>query len=227
MRASSPLLKGIVRHRSGLICFVSVALFATICLLAQWLRPDLDWRHAPLSNYLKGHYGGWVRGAYYVLSMALVLLGAGLYGSLRPNARSAAPMLLLVVAGVGLWATAITETDLPHLTNGQENLLHKIAALTTFVSVTTAMMLQSWRFHYDATWRRHFGLAFPLAVASFIALLVYGFWHEPPEGLRQKSVIVLIVLWLGLAAWWLRCQQLSMTQAVGAAARTPPHPPPG
>lgn len=231
MRARSPLLggivlEGIVRHRSGLICLVSVVLFATICLLAQWLRPDLDWRHAPLSNYLKGHYGGWVRGAYYVLSMALVLLGAGLYGALRPHARSAAPMLLLVVAGVGLWATAITETDLPRLTHGQENLLHKLAALTTFVSVTTAMMLQSWRFHYDATWRRHFGLAFPLAVASFIALLVYGFWHEPPEGLRQKSVIVLIVLWLGFAAWWLRCQQLSMTQAVGAPARTPPHPPP-
>ena len=88
-------VRGVVRH---------------VCLLAQWLRPDLDWRHAPLSNYLKGHYGGWVRGAYYVLSMALVLLGAGLYGALRPHARSAAPLLLLVVAGVGLWATAITET---------------------------------------------------------------------------------------------------------------------
>jgi len=228
MRARSPLLEGIVRHRSGLICFVSVALFATICLLAQWLRPDLDWRQAPLSNYLKGHYGGWVRGAYYVLSMALVLLGAGLYGALRPHARSAAPMLLLLVAGVALWATAITETDLPHLTHGQENLLHKIAALTTFVSVTTAMMLQSWRFHYDATWRRYFGLAFPLAVASFLALAVYAFWQEPPEGLRQKTVIVLIVSWLGSAAWWLRCQQqLAMRQMAGSAGRTTPQSPTG
>jgi hypothetical protein len=116
MRARSPLLEGIVRHRSGLICFVSVALFATICLLAQWLRPDLDWRHAPLSNYLKGHYGGWVRGAYYVLSMALVLLGVGLYAALRPHARRLAPLLLLVVAGVALVVHRDSETDLPFLT---------------------------------------------------------------------------------------------------------------
>ena len=87
-------------------------------------------------------------------------------------------------------------------------------------------MLQSWRFHYDATWRRYFGLAFPLAVASFLALAVYAFWQEPPEGLRQKTVIVLIVSWLGSAAWWLRCQQqLVVAQLAGTAGRATPHPP--
>ncbi len=217
---SAFVLEGIVRRRSGLLCFAAVLLFATICLLAQWMRPDLDWRNDPLSNYLKGHYGGWVRGAYYVLSMALILLGAGLYGALRPHARSAAPVLLLVVAGVGLWATAITENDLPYFTHDQENLLHRIAALTTFLSVTSAMMLQSWRFHYDDRWRRHFGLAFPLAVAAFIALWIYAYWHGAPEGLRQKTVITLILMWLGSAAWWLRSQQLQAMQAV--PVRPPP-----
>ena len=216
MRAGSAPLEGMVRHRSGLICFVAVLVFVAICVLAQVLRPDLDWRKDPLSHYLTGHYGGWVRGAYYQLSMALALLGVGLYAALRPHARRLAPLVLLVVAGIALWITAISETDLPLLDRDQESDLHQVAALITFASVTIAMMLQSWRFYYDATWRPHFGRAFPLAVVAFIALVIYANWHGAPVGLRQKTVIALILLWLGHAAWWLRCKQLARLQAGGA-----------
>ena len=199
-------------RRSGLICFVVVIAFATTCALMQWLRTDLDWHDAPLSAYLKGAYGGWVRAAYYGLSLALMLLGVGLYRALRPQARSVAPVLLLALAGIALAITAITETDLPHLDHEMENRLHRVAALTTFLSVTTAMLLQSWHFRGDAAWRRYFGLAFTLAVASLILLWRYAFWDGLPEGLAQKPVIAMILLWLGFAAWWLQCAQLALAQ---------------
>lgn len=195
-------------RRSGLICFVVVVAFATTCALMQWLRTDLDWRDAPLSSYLKGSYGIWVRAAYYGLSLALMLLGVGLYKALRPQARSVAPVLLLVMAGIALAITAITETDLPYLDHDMENRLHRAAALTTFLSVITAMMLQSWYFRGDAAWRRFFGLAFTLAVASFLLLWRYAFWDGLPEGLAQKPVIATILLWLGFAAWRLQREQL-------------------
>ncbi len=214
-------LDGIVRHRSGLICLVAVIVFLSTAIVLQWLRTDLDWRQDPLSAYLKGPYGGWLRMAYYALSMALVLLGAGLNRVLQPQARSTVPAFLLAVAGIALALTAISETDLPLLDHAQENLLHRLAALTTFLSVTLAMMVQSWRFHYDEVWRVHVALALPLAVASFIALWIYAYWHGLPEGLRQKTVISMILLWLGTAAWWLRHEQLVRMQSV---ADTPPSP---
>ncbi|MFC3814647.1 DUF998 domain-containing protein [Lysobacter sp. GCM10012299] len=208
-RKQGGFLDGVVRQKSGLICLVAVLVFLSTCIVLQWLRTDLDWRQDPLSAYLKGPYGGWLRMAYYALSMALMLLGAGLYRVLQPRARSAVPAFLLALAGIALTFTAMSETDLPLLDHGQENLLHRIAALTTFLSVTLAMMVQSWRFHYDDIWRAHVALALPLAVASFIALWIYAYWHGLPEGLRQKTVITMILLWLGIAAWWLRGEQVA------------------
>lgn len=207
-------LDGLVRHRSGQISFVAVLVFVAVCALMQWLRTDLDWIEAPLSSYLKGPHGGWVRGAYYTLSIALMLLGAGLYRTLVPQARSALPKWLLVLAGVALIFTAISETNLPYLDHHAENQLHRLAAMTTFLSVTIAMMLQSWRFHYDDRWRVHFPLAFPLAVASFVALWIYAYWRGVPEGLVQKTLICMILFWLGSAAWWLRGEQLATVRAI-------------
>lgn len=207
----------VVRRRSGLICLVAVVAFLLTCVVLQWLRTDLDWRQDPLSAYLKGPYGGWLRMAYYGLSMALILLGAGLYRALQPPARSALPALLLTIAGVALAITAISETDLPRLDHDQENVLHRIAAMITFLSVTLAMVLQSWRFHYDAIWRARVTLALPLAVATFLALWFYAYGHGMTEALRQKTVISMILLWLGFAASWLRQEQLARLQPVPQA----------
>ncbi|UNK51053.1 DUF998 domain-containing protein [Lysobacter sp. S4-A87] len=207
-RKQGGFLDGVVRQRSGLICLMAVIAFLSTCIVLQWLRTDLDWRQDPLSAYLKGPYGGWLRMAYYALSMALMLLGAGLYRVLQPQARSAVPAFLLALAGIALALTAISETDLPLLDHDQENQLHRLAALTTFLSVTLAMMVQSWRFHYDEIWRVHVAWALPWAVATFIALWIYAYWHGMPEGLRQKTVISMILLWLGTAASWLRRVQL-------------------
>lgn len=212
VRASSARFRRAVIRHSGLIALVAVIVFVSTCALMQWLRTDLTWWDAPLSYYLKGEYGEWVRAAYYGLSVALMLLGEGLYRALRPHARSVLPALLLWLAGIALAVTAITETDLPYLDHEMENQLHRVAALTTFLSVTTAMMLQSWHFRGDAAWRQYFGVAFPLAVASFIALAVYAFWRDAPEGLAQKTVIAMILLWLGFAARWLQREQLAAAQ---------------
>lgn len=215
--------RGFVAMQSGMISLVLVLVFVTACLLLQWLRSDLDWRLAPMSSYLKGPYGGWLRFAYYGLGVGLVLLGHGLRRALQPDVRDPWPLRLLVLAGFALGVTAITETRLPVLDRAQALMLHQLAALVTFLSVTVAMLLQSWRFQAHAAWRPYFRLAFPLAVASFLALGIYASGHglphvlELPEGVLQKCVITLIVSWLGSAAWWLHC-----AQRVAAPVAPPP-----
>jgi hypothetical protein len=215
MQHGARVSRGFIALHSGLICFVSVLVFVSSCVLLQWLRSDLDWRMAPMSSYLKGPYGAWLRLAYYGLGVGLVLLGHGLHRTLRQPLRSPLPMRLLAVAGVALVVTAVTETNLPGLTRSQELVLHQLAALVTFVSVTVAMLLESWRFQDHAAWRPYYRVAFPWAVASFVALAGYACGRgmpaslELPEGLFQKIVITMIMLWLGFAAWRLRCAQLA------------------
>lgn len=217
--------RGVVAMHSGLISLVLVVVFVIACLALQWLRADLDWRLAPMSSYLKGPYGGWLRLAYYGLGIGLVLLGQGLHRAVQPQLRNPLPRRLLVLAGAALAVTAITETNLPVLDRSQELAVHQLAALVTFLSVTVAMLLQSWRFQAHAAWRPHFRMAFPLAVASFVALGAYASERglprplELPEGVMQKIVITLIVLWLALAAWRLRRAQ---QETVPARIDAPP-----
>src|SRR6478672_1261129 len=111
--------RGFLVVHSGLISLVFVLAFVTACVALQWLRTDLDWRLAPMSSYLKGPYGGWLRLAYYGLGAGLALLGQGLFHAVQP-ARNRLPTRLLALGGIALVITAITETDLPYLVRSQE-----------------------------------------------------------------------------------------------------------
>src|SRR5690606_30693189 len=84
-----------------------------------------------------------------------------------------------------------------------EGLLHRIAAQTTFLCVTCAMLLQSLRMRRDALWQPRWRIAFALALIAFIWLWVHALWREPPRGLMQKSVIALILTWITLQSLWL------------------------
>ena len=76
--------RGFLAMHAGLICLAAVLLFVASGMLLQWVRHDLDWRLAPMSSYLRGPYGGWLRLAYYGLGLGLVLLGQGLHRTLQP-----------------------------------------------------------------------------------------------------------------------------------------------
>lgn len=193
----------VVRH-CGRVALAGILAFALAAVATQGLRPELDWLDAPLSFYLIGPWGPLLQAAYVAMAVALATLGGGYYRALPPGARSAAPWLLFVAAGVALAVTALAHSNLPGRAPTLEGFVHGIAAQTSFLCVTVAMLLQSWRLRLDACWRARFRGAFTLAVACFAAMWVDALWHGMPRGLEQKLVIALIVLWLLRAAWWLR-----------------------
>jgi hypothetical protein len=204
--------------RLGNIGIAGVAAFVAVCATVQFLRADLDWQRATLSFYLLGEYGTWVQVAYFALAATLVSLGVGFHRALQPHARSAAPLLLFALAALALCITAVADSNLPQRAESLEGFVHGTAAQTAFLCVTTAMLLQSWRLRGDTDWRGRFALAFMLALACFIAMWVHALWRDAPRGLTQKAVIVLIAIWLGMAAIWLRRQE---RPAVDAAAGLP------
>jgi hypothetical protein len=185
----------------GIAGLVSVTVFAAVCTGAQFWRADLDWLAAPLSYYLTGP-GGWaVAIAYLALATGLVAIGRGFGVALAPFARMTAAKLLFHVAGIGLAVTALTEVAKSWGYHAEWTMLHLIAAQTTFLSVTVAMLLQSWRLRVDPHWRSAFGFAFILAIAAFTALCGYLIDRSLPRGLAQKGVIALILAWLSWASF--------------------------
>lgn len=186
------------------VLLLAIALFVLLATGLQFLRTDLDWVSAPLSFYLIGPYGVVLQAAYVALSLGLLGLGLGCYRSGARTARSGAPALLFAVAGIALTVTALAHTPVPRQPLTLEGLVHGVAAQTAFLCVTSAMLLQAWRWRADPGWRHRFAPAFTLALLCFIALWVHALWRELPRGASQKAVIALIACWLALVANWLR-----------------------
>jgi len=192
-----------VTRAAGAISLIGVLVFGAICFAAQFLRADFNWLTVPLSFYVLGPYGGAVEAGYFVLAAGLAALGLGWYRALDRSARSAVPLLLFVTAAVALCVTAGAFTDIPGRPPTLHGHVHVVAAFVTFVSVTVAMLLQSWRLRGDPCWRRRFRSAFALAALTFVALWIYALVKPIPRGVGEKVVIALILLWLWRAAWWL------------------------
>ena len=118
-------------------------------------------------------------------------------------------------AALATCVVALVHTDLPGgLNPTPHGMLHNAAASVAFLSVTLAMLSQSWCLRDDPRWQRHFRKAFALAVLTFVALAVYVLWRALPRGISEKIVIMLIVLWLLSASRWLMQTRLPQPEAV-------------
>lgn len=188
-------------RRCGALALAAVLLFLVLGSVAQGVRADLDWQRVPLSFYLIGEFGLVVKAAYFALAVGLVMLGLGARLAFDPPPR-VAPWLFLL-AGLALLLTTLFDTD----TAGARSLggrIHVLAAQTSFLFVSCAMLAQSWSLRRASGWQRRFAPALALALLATAVLWLHAFWREPPRGLMQKGVIVLILAWLGLFAYWLR-----------------------
>lgn len=185
----------------GSLALAGILVFALACVLTQILRRDLDWIDVPLSFYLLGPGGMWLRAAYFVMAASLVLLGLGLYHALATPARSIAPLLLFVVSAVALCITAVAETNTWIHPATFHGFIHGVAAQATFLCVTVAMLLQSLRMRLDSCWRPWAKPALWGALVCFVSLWVQALWRDLPRGVSQKVLVLMIVLWLAAAAW--------------------------
>lgn len=192
--------------RFGMPALAGIVLFTLTCLMVQVLRGDLDWVDVPLSFYLLGAWGMELRVAYVVMAVSLVVLAAGLYRSLSPSARSAAPLLLFAVAAVALCVVAVAETNTWAHPNTLHGFVHGTAARTTFLCLTVAMLLQACRMRLDVYWRPWARPAFLGALTCFTGLWVQALWRDLPRGLSQKVLVLMILLWLAAMAWKLAMQ---------------------
>jgi hypothetical protein len=190
------------------LLIIAIANFALTAGILQWMRSDLDPVAMPLSAYLVGHGSPWLRTAYYVMAASLAALAWASYRVTEVSQRSRLVSGLFVAAAFTLPPVAIT-TLYAH--GPQENLarlIHSMAAQTTFLCLVMGMLLLSSRWRRDLRLRHHSRAGVVLAWLAFVQMWLLALWKDAPQGLTQKLLIALILLWLG----WVTRQLLRVTR---------------
>lgn len=188
--------------------FAGILYFFLASAVLQVLRPDYNFMGTPLSFYLLGTYSAWLQAAFFVLACALILLAAGYYFSSEPRLRALPPLFLFSLGAAGVVVTALFQTDTSSRLT-RHGLIHIAGAVTAFLCVSVAMLLQSWAFRRSPRWQAHFRTALGLAAFEFLVLWIYALAHIPARGFMEKLTILLILIWLSLAAWWLQAADSS------------------
>ncbi|MGH8189871.1 MAG: DUF998 domain-containing protein [Rhodanobacteraceae bacterium] len=190
-----------VARALGIVTLIGVAVISVICILVQFLRTDLSWIATPMSIYVIGRWGVWVQASFFAPAPGIAALGVGWYLVLGRRARSLIPLALFVAAGVALCFVGAFVTDTTPWPVTLHGKIHMWAAFSTFVLVTTAMVVQSWCFRLDPRWRKHFPDAVAIAGVTIVYFWVYALFHPIPRGIGEKVFIGLVLLWLWRAAW--------------------------
>lgn len=182
------------------LMIAAVIVFAAICGAAQYWRTDLDPIVVPLSTYLTGPGGAYVRMTYYSMGVALFVFAIGAYQATTAPLRSALALVLFAAPGLLLPVVAITELFKGTAHESLAALIHGLAAQSTFLALSFGMLLLSSRWRRDPRLSASRYLGMSLAWLATTVLWLQAFAPTLPHGLMQKLLIVLILLWLGWAA---------------------------
>jgi len=200
---------------SATLLLVAVVDFAVTALVLQVTRTDLNPIAMPLSAYLKGEGGAWLRAAYYLMACALAVLAWASYQATRPDLRSGLASALFFAAALALPVVAATELYMRGPNRDLARIIHDQTAETTFLCLTVGMMLLSSRWLRDPRKRRDAYVGLIVACMAFVQLLILAFWKVMPQGVTQKLLIALILLWLGWASQQLNVAVRHDTDAFG------------
>ncbi|WP_114238466.1 DUF998 domain-containing protein [Dyella sp. C9] len=190
------------------LLFVAVVNFTLTACVLQVARTDLDPITLPLSAYLKGPWGAWLRSAYYVMALALAGLAWASYQATRADLRSGLASVLFFIAALALPIVAVTPVYEHGAQHDLARLIHLQTAQTTFLCLCVGMLALSMRWRRDPRLREGSGMGLVVACLAFIQLWVLALLKLMPTGITQKILISLILLWLGWATLQLhRVQQ--------------------
>lgn len=187
-------------RRVAYLLLLAVTAFLGTCTAAQFWRTDLDWIAIPLSTYLYGSGGVYVRAAYYLMAAGLLAFAWASHAVTATAQRTLLASLLFAAAGIALPVVAITELFRSTPYEELAFTTHKITAPATFLWLSFGMLLLSARWRRDPRMKKGSLSGVVLAWVTTFVLWLQVLVPWLPNGLMEKLAIVLILLWLGWAA---------------------------
>ena len=196
----SALRNVVTIRRAAYLMAIAVLVFTGVCAAAQFWRTDLNFIRTPLSTYLRGPGGVYVRSVYYLMAAALLAFAWSVHEATLRTRRSLLASLLFAGAGLILPIVAASElfSDTPY--HALAKIIHRSTTLATFLWLSFGMVLLSSRWLRDQRMKE--GSRFGLVLAW---LATFVLWFQVlvsifPNGLMEKLAIALILIWLGWAS---------------------------
>lgn len=196
----SALRNVVIIRRAAYLMAIAVLVFTGVCAAAQFWRTDLNFIRTPLSTYLRGPGGVYVRSVYYLMAAALLAFAWAVHEATLQTRRSLLASLLFAGAGLILPIVAESElfSDTPY--HALAKIIHRSTTLATFLWLSFGMVLLSSRWLRDQRMKE--GSRFGLVLAW---LATFVLWFQVlvsifPNGLMEKLAIALILIWLGWAS---------------------------
>jgi hypothetical protein len=196
----SALRNVITIRRAAYLMAIAVLVFTGVCAAAQFWRTDLNFIRTPLSTYLRGPGGVYVRSVYYLMAAALLAFAWAVHEATLRTRPSLLASLLFAGAGLILPIVAASElfSDTPY--HALAKIIHRSTTLATFLWLSFGMVLLSSRWLRDQRMKE--GSRFGLVLAW---LATFVLWFQVlisifPNGLMEKLAIALILIWLGWAS---------------------------
>jgi len=172
---------------------------------AHLLRPDVHPVSEPVSYYAVGPYGFFIGLAIFALGVGSLALTLGLHLGIAPPGRSRVGLLLLALYGVGQLVVALFSID-AESAKTTTGIVHNIAGNISFFCFPPAVILLSMGMGKDKRWRslKRPALALSLVVLVEAILVMVSANVVGGFGLAQRLFLLTSVLWMLLAAIWLR-----------------------
>ena len=172
---------------------------------AHLLRPDVHPVSEPVSYYAVGPYGFFIGLAIFALGVGSLALTLGLHLGIAPPGRSRVGLLLLALYGVSQLVVALFSID-AESAKTTTGIVHNIAGNISFFCFPPAVILLSMGMGKDERWRslKRPALALSLVVLVEAILVMVSANVVGGFGLAQRLFLLTTVLWMLLAAIWLR-----------------------
>jgi len=185
----------------GLLAVLGVVYFFAAVSVGEYLRPMYDPVTRTISELAVGRHGSLQVSAFVVLGLSLWALPAGMWRRVRATVFSRVGLALLLVCGASSFVAAAFPTDLRGAVVATvSGDIHEAAASVGYACLITAMLLFSWHFRRDRSWRHFHPVSTALTLTGLgilIAMAVTG--QSEVVGLLQRTMAATLLVWVALA----------------------------
>lgn len=187
-------------RRLALLAAAGVVYFIISMMALHFLRRDLSWVTKYVSDYAVGDYGYLATLAFIALGLGALALALGIWRGVAASRTSRAGSVLIGICGACWIVVGMFRTDLegaPATTTGS---IHFAAFLFSVASLVAGILSLSRAFKKDARWRSFAPLTLAWGLAILIVFIPGSAVMGQADGLNERILIGVMVLWLLLVA---------------------------
>ncbi|HTX68289.1 MAG TPA: DUF998 domain-containing protein [Thermoleophilia bacterium] len=185
----------------GALAVLGVLYFFAAVSVGESLQPMYDPVTRTISELAVGRYGWLQVSAFVALGLSLWALPAGMWRRVRATVSSRLGLVLLVVCGASSFVAAAFPTDLRGAVVATvSGDVHEVAASVGYACLISAMLLFSWHFRRDHSWRHFHPVSTALTVTGLAVLIAMAVTGESVvAGLLQRTMAATLLVWVALA----------------------------